>query len=357
LQRRILTPRCRLALTASLLALACSGDPEAGFGVERTPIVYGEPSDETDDKVVFIITQTSDAQRGSCTATLIAPDVIVTALHCVSFREDPGATFRCRTDGSIIPNSPGAGELGLPIAGENVEVFVGATPGVEPDAVGRRVFGSGATQICRGDLAAVVLNQELTQDDYAMVRFGRSVARGESVVAIGYGGTESPTLSGRRRRTTEVLDVGEYQGVDATGPTPPGTFVVGEGPCFGDSGGPALSEETGAVVGVYSLSLSPECTSIGARNTYTMVPAFEDTIRQALEFAGREPLLEPDTGSGGTSGRGGSGGTGAFGEGSGSREDTSCACRAAGTRRAAYDWYALALAAFAAVRRRGRRRR
>lgn len=352
MQRRLLTARCRFVLTASLLALACSADPEAGFGVERAPIVNGEPSDETDDKVVEIISRTSDTHIAGCTATLIAPNVIVTALHCVSYREDPTATFTCRADGSIVPDSEYAGALGAPTAGANVQVHFGSTPDQVPDAIGVRVFGSGATQICRGDLAAVVLDTELTQD-FAMVRFGRSVSVGESVVAVGYGTTESPTVSGRRRRTAEVLDVGDYQGVDGTGPTPPDTFVVGQGPCFGDSGGPAFSAETGALVGVYSLSLAPMCTSIGARNTFTLVPAFEDTIRRALEYANREPLLEPDTGTGGTSGRGGSGGTGAHGEGSGSREDPSCTCRTgSGQRNDLYGSLAAAWALFTVARRR-----
>jgi hypothetical protein len=359
LQRRLLTPRCRFVLTASLLALACSSDPEAGFGIERAPIVNGEPSDEMDDKVVQIITRTSDTHAAGCTAMLIAPDVIVTALHCVSYRENPTGTFTCRADGSIVPDSDRAGSLGAPTAGENVQVHVGAMPDQEPDAIGVRVFGSGATQICRGDLAAVVLDRELTQD-FTMVRFGRSVSVGESLVAIGYGTTESPEIQGRRRRTVEVLDVGDYQGIDGTGPTPPDTFVVGQGPCFGDSGGPALSAETGAIVGVYSLSLAPMCTSIGARNTLTLVPAFEDTGRRALEFANREPLLEPDTGTGGTSGRGGSGGTGAQGEGSGSREDPSCACRTGGRHQNVLSGalgVALALLAVARRRPRGRMHR
>jgi hypothetical protein len=162
--------------------------------------------------------------------------------------------------------------------------------------------------------------------------------------------------SGRHRRDVTVVDVGDVGCFQGTGPTPPDTFVVTEGPCHGDSGGPALSAETGAVTGVYSLTLAPSCTAFGARNTYALVSPYEDMIREALEFAGREPVLEPMMGEPPEcTGTGGSGGS--TGEGSGSRDDASCACRAAGGRHAAYGFYALVLAAFAAVRRGARRRR
>ena len=80
-----------------------------------------------------------------------------------------------------------------------------------------------------------------------------------------------------------------------------------------------------------------------------MVAPWESVVRDAFEFAGREPLIEE--GSGGSSGSSGSAGTEPV-EGSGSRDDGTCACRAAGGRsRGAFAWFAAALVAFAAVRR------
>jgi MYXO-CTERM domain-containing protein len=342
------------SLTASALAIACSGDPEAGFGVERAAIVNGEPSGDEDDEVVNILARTSDTTVQDCSAVLIAPNVVLTALHCVVYRQDPNATFSCNIDGTIRPNEPNAGSFGAPVDGADVQIFVGPERiDQEPDAIGERVFGSGATQICRGDLAAVVLDRELSQD-FAPVRFGRNVEPGEALIAIGYGQTGIMGDGGRHRRDVTVVDVGDVGCVQGTGPTPPDTFVVTEGPCHGDSGGPALSAETGAVTGVYSLTLAPSCTAFGASNTYALVSPYEDVIREALEYAGREPLLEPMMGE--PPECTGTGGTDPTGEGSGSRDDASCACRAAGGRHPAYGFYALVLAAFAAVRRRGRSR-
>jgi hypothetical protein len=349
LHSRLLSSRFHFGVMAALAA-ACSADPEAGFGVERAAIVNGEPSDETDDQVVDIL---ADSQ--ACSATLVAPDVILTALHCVAHRDNQSGTFGCNPDGSIDPDTPDAGALGLPIDPEEILVFVGANHGTEPAALGRRVFTTGATQICRGDLAAVVLDRPIGTKINSL-RFGRSVTDNEELLSVGYGQTEDGFGMGRRRRAVTVFDIGDVGTVPGSGRTPPDTFVVGEGPCHGDSGGPALSVETGALVGVYSLSLpSSACMSATVRNIYTLVPSFEDTIREAFEFAGREPVVEE--GSGGTGGTAPTGGTGGnAGEGSGSREDPSCACHAAGGRRPVYGFYALVLAAFAAFRRRGRSR-
>jgi hypothetical protein len=366
-QSRLLTPHSALGLSASLLALACAGPPDAAPAVERIAIVNGEPSDEMDDEVVDIYSKISDRDTLHCSGTLIAPDVVLTALHCVSYRADPNATFTCNADGSITPSVPGAGSLGAPVPGENVQVFLGSTHGSEPDALGRQVFGSGATQICRGDIAVVVLDHEIGQE-FAAVRLGHGVSIGEMMTIVGYGQTEQTVSEGRHRRTgRRVLDVGISSCGPGSSTTPPETFVLGEGPCHGDSGGPALSEETGAVTGVYSLSLAPSCLSIGIRNTFTVVPTFEPLIREALEFAGREPVIESSSGGssgapgcaaiGGTSGTAGTSGTSGDdeGEGSGSREDPACTCRLTGGRpNPFYAGIGLTLLMFTGIRRRTR---
>jgi hypothetical protein len=80
-----------------------------------------------------------------------------------------------------------------------------------------------------------------------------------------------------------------------SGPTTaaPRTFVTSQGACFGDSGGPAFSEETGALSGVYSLAGGQVCTARNARNVYTRFSPFTKMIEQAFAEAGAEPVLEP----------------------------------------------------------------
>lgn len=346
----LLTKRFTLGLAACLLTVGCGGDPESGFGFERSAIINGDPAD-TEDHVVQIVGRLSDISSVTCSGTLIAPNVVVTALHCVTYRDDPNGTFNCKPDGSIEPIDPNGGILGLPVAGEDVSIYTGQA-GTELAAVGVKVFGSGATQICRGDLAAVVIDTDLP-GSYPALRFSRPVTKGEDFISIGYGQTEDGFAMGRHRRDIRVLDVGDVGSTPGTGPTPPDTFVVGAGPCHGDSGGPAISQETGAITGVYSLTLSPNCSTITVKNTYTILSQFEDTIREALEFAGQEATIEEGSGgSGGTASTGGSGGTAGMGEGSGSRDDATCGCRTVGVRtHDAFGLGALVVALFATSRR------
>ena len=63
MQPGLLMVRRGLALVASLLAIGCTGDPDAGYGFERSAIVNGEPSDENDDEVVSITAEVNEPDR------------------------------------------------------------------------------------------------------------------------------------------------------------------------------------------------------------------------------------------------------------------------------------------------------
>jgi secreted trypsin-like serine protease len=89
-----------------------------------------------------------------------------------------------------------------------------------------------------------------------------------------------------------VIDVGPASDSDPIGTAAPRTFVVNEGPCHGDSGGPAISEETGALLGVYSLAAASSCTSVGARNVFTRLAPFSSLILGTFDQIGVEPVLE-----------------------------------------------------------------
>ena len=116
----------------------------------------------------------------------------------MSYQANPQGSFNCRLDGTVISMSPGAGLLGAPIDPALVRVHSGRDADSEV-VHGLRIFGTGSTQRCRGDLAVVVLEQELGQD-IAPVRFGRNVTLGEELLAVGYGDTFDPSVTGRSRR-------------------------------------------------------------------------------------------------------------------------------------------------------------
>lgn len=281
-----------LSFTGLLSVFACgtAGDT-ASLGALEQPIVNGQSSDTADDGVVHVFSSPPGLPPSFCTGTLIAPNLVATALHCVTFTEL--GFFSCAADGTVKPVNPGDGNVGALIPPERVEVYVGRELPEEPSALGARLLGTGSTQICRNDLAFIVLDRDLDAPVSA-VRLSGGVRRNEPVRVLGYGETEVYGATSVRlaRSGVAIVDVGPATDDEPIGTAAPRTFVVNEGPCHGDSGGPAFSEQTGALLGVYSLAAGPSCTSVGIRNVYTSLAPFSELALQAFEAAGAEPLLE-----------------------------------------------------------------
>ena len=263
-------------------------------------IVGGIPSTSEEDFVVHLLVPGGS----NCGATLIAPNAVLTALHCVS-EFDPTAAFTCNGDGTVSSIDEGGGLFGAAVTPESIEIRVGPAPLSDPaSAYGSRVFGSGSDTICHGDLAVVVLDRNLAPSP-RHIRLGKPVIRGDYETIIGYGQTESTSIGQRNHRTgLRALAVGAYGEYRAQGVAVDATFVLGQGVCHGDSGGPAIDEETGAVTGVASLLEDNNCVA-SQHSTFTQVAPFEAVIREALAFAGAEPLVEDDTGTGGAGGANG----------------------------------------------------
>lgn len=288
-----------------LFSAACGAPPtdaeldDAELGSVEQAIVNGQVSESSsDDSVVYVFARWG-SEAVTCTGTLIAPNLVVTALHCITETPSGACTptaqqcFTCNSDGSLADDSV-LGRIGPLINAADVSVTVGsAISGVAPAARGQRLIGSGSSQICRGDIGFIVLDTELDAP-VTTVRLDYGVDPGDTVRILGYGETEMSGTSGRRMRSgVRVTEVGPASEDDPTISAAPRTFVVNEGPCHGDSGGPALADDTGALVGVYSLTAGQICTGTGVRNIYTNLSLFASVARQAFEAAGHEPIIDP----------------------------------------------------------------
>jgi hypothetical protein len=275
------------------LVVACAGAPDTGTSSLSEAVVGGEVSGEGDDFVVRVTAREATPLADvACSGTLLAPNLLMTALTCVTVFDALGR-FACEADGNLQAGEDG-GWVGETLAPELVEVSVGTTLPPMVAARGTRVFGTGSTVACIDNIAFVVLDTNLPVRKIP-VRIDRPVAPGELMTVIGYGQNGFSDVPRARRSGVLVLEVGPDDTSGGTGTTAPRTFIVGDGPCPGDNGAPALSDETGAVTGVFARNFTGNCLLSGTRGWFTKLAPYAALLRRAFDAAGQEPLVEGET--------------------------------------------------------------
>lgn len=307
--------RLQLARTAFgllSLVLIASGSVACGSsGSERVEqrteaVINGEPSGPEDDAVVFLVA-TRPTVIESCTATLVAPNLVITARHCVA--EFENKTFTCTPEGELAPGSRG-GTMGPLLPPEAVAIERGAGPNPEFVAQGIQIFSVQTPSICRNDIAMVLLDRDVENVPIMPLRLDAGNEPGERIRIVGYGLDENNVFGVRHTRSgITVSQVGPSEFRPDADSIPPRTFLtLGPMLCIGDSGGPAFTE-FGAVTAVWSQVVG-DCHSDSARNYFTQIAPFQnDIVRPAFEAAGHEPLLEVRMpGSGGAPAEAGAGG-------------------------------------------------
>jgi hypothetical protein len=237
-----------VAVMSTTLAVGCTADTSEAdeeadeAASDEAAIVGGVRSGPSDDAVVHVY-------AGSpCSGVLVAPKVVLTALHCVT-RGLATATTSCGT--SAVP-------LGATLPATAVRVSVGSSiMQLRHYDVSEIVTGS-SRRICNGDVAALVLEDAVTGVTPRTVRTSRLTV-GERLTAIGWGVDGRGMLPDFRRRRSGILvrDVGggTYSG-QVGGLTRMVSFgskelVTAESICDGDSGGP-LIDSRGRVAAIVS---------------------------------------------------------------------------------------------------------
>jgi hypothetical protein len=280
------------ALLAALGLAACGDGPEdgvrAGVHTETAPSIYGGRYDDDASATPAVVAL--KVGRGTafelCSGVLLAPNVLLTARHCVA--NSLTTEVACDANGQSMNGAHVAGNQ--PAA--RIQVFTGATPAFSapPDALGSAILTPEADHLCNGDIALVVLDRQIPNIEPVAIRMKGTLFEGETVRAVGYGQNDRRTPIGSRFRKDNVpilaLGAGLSSSETALGPF---EFEVGKSICDGDSGGPAFSMETGAVVGV--VSRGGGCND-NFGHIYVMTSGFPDLVENAFAFAGTDPITE-----------------------------------------------------------------
>jgi MYXO-CTERM domain-containing protein len=294
-----MTLQSSLALLVSALVVGCSVDAAQNAqkgeatASSTSNIVGGKKSGAAEDGVVLIVNGDE-----SCSGSLIAPNLVLTARHCVA--EPNNGPTECVDYGPTVD----AGQM---------QFFVGAdlnpsaTQNLDPDAVGTAITVPTTSNMCGFDIALIQLDRDLTQAGAKIVpvRFS-PLADNEPTIAVGYGvdgqNNERPA---RMQRATTVLGVGPksinyatQNGDSVPYDIPKGDVVTGESTCYGDSGGPLLDQQ-GNLVAVTSRGIdAPDDGTHGngcvdLPSVYAGARFNEQQIREAAKAAGHELPADP----------------------------------------------------------------
>jgi V8-like Glu-specific endopeptidase len=276
--------RLSAARTFAALALfGCSAEPSSAPTALSREVIAGGELDRNRNEVVELITEIGGGVS-LCTGILIAPNLVLTARHCVS--GGGGENVRC-----------GSSPLSAPVAGSNVHATTAVTPSQSSRFYDGRSVSVPAegNDTCGFDLALVTLAENVPLDVArpAVPRIDVAAWVGEPYVAVGYGVDDrgDPTAGRMFLDGLVVRCAAGCGGFDVAD-----TEFMGEsGVCSGDSGGPALDAE-GRVIGVLSRGSDPCETPV-----YGGVAGFRDwimaTALSAADSGGYEPPFWALTGT------------------------------------------------------------